>query len=157
MGKVLQFSKRHDTGTSTTMFREALTRLRTARKWSIARLGLEAGIDHSLISRLESGQRPPTREAIAKIAPVVAPDDARARALLYIAAGFLPESPADYLRFLDPTVGELFDALRDKRIERAGKDSLRLVVASAVMLAYAHRDEQDYPTLEVILGEADRV
>ena len=46
-------------------------------------------MDHSLVSRIESGQRHPTREAVAKLCAGLALDRGDADAL-WLAAGFVP-------------------------------------------------------------------
>src|SRR5215218_2894769 len=73
-------------------FRALLKRHREARRWSQEKLASEAEMDHSLVSRLESGQRSPTREAIGKLARGLdLPTEQKDR--LLIAAGFFPEQP----------------------------------------------------------------
>lgn len=72
-------------------FRDLLRRHREARRWSQERLAAEAEMDHSLISRLESGQRGPTRDAIGKIAAGLELTP-HTRDDLLMAAGFLPDS-----------------------------------------------------------------
>lgn len=50
------------------------------------------GIDHSYVSRLESGQREPDRDVLAVLAAVL--DLGRVdRAALYLAAGYAPDDP----------------------------------------------------------------
>ena len=70
-------------------FTAALWSARTLRRWSQERLGLEAEMDHSLVSRLESGKREPTREAVDKLADGLGLAGA-ARDVLYASAGYLP-------------------------------------------------------------------
>jgi transcriptional regulator with XRE-family HTH domain len=48
-------------------FRALLRLYRDARRWSQERLAGEADLDHSLVSRLESGQRTPTPNSIGKL------------------------------------------------------------------------------------------
>src|SRR5919199_2811290 len=71
-------------------FRALLKRHREARRWSQERLAAEAEMDHSLVSRLESGQRSPTREAVAKLARGLELSDEQKDRLL-IVAGYFPE------------------------------------------------------------------
>lgn len=70
-------------------FAETLTRLRRRTRFSQARLARSAGFDHSYMSRLESGNRMPTRSAVEKISDTLelTPED---RDDLLISAGFLP-------------------------------------------------------------------
>lgn len=72
-------------------FRALLKAHRDARRWSQERLALEAAVDHSLLSRLESGGRNPTREAVGKLATGLGLDRERAEHLL-LSAGFLPDT-----------------------------------------------------------------
>jgi transcriptional regulator with XRE-family HTH domain len=70
-------------------FRALIKAHRDARRWSQERLAAEAEMDHSLVSRIESGQRNPTREALGKLATGLRLDRERTEALL-LAAGYLP-------------------------------------------------------------------
>lgn len=70
-------------------FRVLLRRHRDARRWSQERLALEAECDHSLVSRIESGHRSPTRDVIGKLAVGLDLDQA-ATEKLYLTAGYLP-------------------------------------------------------------------
>ncbi|HET8631096.1 MAG TPA: helix-turn-helix transcriptional regulator [Thermomicrobiales bacterium] len=65
---------------------------RQGRRWSQERLAEEAGIDHSLISRLEAGVRQPTRGAVTRLADAFALTGAR-RTRFFAAAGYLEEMP----------------------------------------------------------------
>jgi transcriptional regulator with XRE-family HTH domain len=70
-------------------FRAALKRHREARRWSQEWCAGECGVDHSLLSRIESGQRNITRAALAKLcAGLELPDGERDR--LYLLAGYTP-------------------------------------------------------------------
>lgn len=71
-------------------FRRLLRASRHVRGWSMERLATEAGIDHSLISRIESGARNPTRDTIARLARALDLDDDSA-AEFSLAAGFVPD------------------------------------------------------------------
>lgn len=75
---------------TTTPFGERPRALRLARNVSQARLAQSAGLGHSYLSRLESGQRAPSRETVAVLAAELhlPPCDA---AGLYQAAGFWPD------------------------------------------------------------------
>ena len=75
-----------------TRFAALLIRHRLARRWSQDRLADEAAMDHSLVSRLESGQRNPTREAIGKLALGLGLTDTEWDELQMF-AGFLPHRP----------------------------------------------------------------
>lgn len=69
-------------------FRAILRAHRARRGWSQERLAAEAAMDHSLVSRLEGGQRAPTRDAIGKLARALSLTDAQ-RDRLYLAAGYI--------------------------------------------------------------------
>ena len=70
-------------------FADLIHRHRTARRWSLERAGERAGLDHSLISRMERDQRNPTRASVAALAAAYALN-AWERDELYLAAGFIP-------------------------------------------------------------------
>ncbi len=55
-------------------FRALLRRYRDRRRWSQERLADESEMDHSLVSRLETGGREPTRGSIAKLCAGLTPD-----------------------------------------------------------------------------------
>lgn len=76
---------------SSEAFRRLLKAHRERRRWSQERLAMEAEMDHSLVSRLESGQRGPTRDAIGKIAAGLELTP-HTRDDLLMAAGFLGDS-----------------------------------------------------------------
>lgn len=83
-------------------FGETLARLRQQRGLSQSRLGVEAEIDHSYVSKLESHQRNPSRDAVCALAEALTLTPGE-RDLLLITAGYLP-SPRG--------VAMLADALR---------------------------------------------
>ncbi len=83
------------------LFRASLKTYRNRRRWSQEHLAFEAEMDHSLVSRLESGQRKPTRDAIAKLVPVLQLT-AREATILYLSAGLTPP---------DLDIGHLMTAL----------------------------------------------
>ena len=70
-------------------FRTLLKRHRLARRWSQERLANECNMDHSLVSRIESGQRDPTRESLSKLCAGLGlpPNDADQ---LWLSAGLVP-------------------------------------------------------------------
>ena len=125
---------RHE-GRSSQEFRALVKRHREARHWSQERLAAEAAMDHSLISRLESGQRSPTRDAIDKLARGLALQPEQKDRLL-IAAGFFPER-AEHALVDEPMVGKLYSLLRDEETPEPVRDNLRRVLTSLVELAHA--------------------
>lgn len=73
-------------------FAAVLAELRTARGWSQGKLGIEAEIDHSYVSRIERGERMPHRPAVLALAEALEATERDTDRLL-VAAGFLPLSP----------------------------------------------------------------
>lgn len=117
-------------------FRALLRRHREARRWSQERLAGEAAIDHSLVSRLESGQRAPTRLVIRKLGAGLGLTDGQVDELL-IAAGFLPDDPAATIAGDEAAVA-LYRFLNDENIPQAARASVRAAVdrtLSAVLTA----------------------
>lgn len=106
-------------------FRTLLRRYRDRRHWSQERLAGECEMDHSLVSRLESGQREPTPASLAKLCAglELARDDADR---LWLSAGLLPP---------DLCADELHRALALVRAARPGE------IAAATALVNAARDE----------------
>lgn len=122
-------------GRGSAEFRGLLKRHREARRWSQERLAAQAEMDHSLVSRLESGQRSPTREAIDKLARgLELPGEQKDR--LLIAAGFFPEHVESALAD-EPMVGRLYSFLRDEQTPEPVRDNLRQVLSGLVEIAHA--------------------
>ncbi len=120
---------------NTEEFRALLKRHREARRWSQERLASEAEMDHSLVSRLESGQRSPTREAIAKLARgLELPTEQKDR--LLIAAGFFPEQPENALAD-EPAVTRIYRILRDEQTPQPVRDNIRALLNSLTEIALA--------------------
>src|SRR5918998_689743 len=118
---------------NTEEFRALLKRHREARRWSQERLASESEMDHSLVSRLESGQRSPTREAIGKLARGLdLPTEQKDR--LLIAAGFFPEQVENVL-IEEPTVRAIYTFLRDDEPPQPVRDNLRQVLSGLVEIA----------------------
>lgn len=107
-------------------------RHRDSRRWSQERLSFEATIDHSLVSRIESGQRNATRETIERIAVGLGLTATQADELR-IAAGDLPADPANAMQD-EPTVPRLYRLLRDPSVPEASKVAARAVLAGVVAL-----------------------
>lgn len=120
---------------SSEAFRALLKRHREARRWSQERLASESEMDHSLVSRLESGQRSPTREAIAKLARgLQLPTEQKDR--LLIAAGFFPEQPENALAD-EPEVTRIYRILRDEQTPQPVRDNIRALLNSLTEIALA--------------------
>ncbi len=116
-------------------FRRLLKQHREARRWSQERLAHEAEMDHSLVSRLESGQRSPTREAVGKLARGLELP-AEQKDQLLIAAGYFPEQVENVL-IEEPTVRAIYTFLRDEETPQPVRDNLRQVLSGLVEIAQA--------------------
>ena len=81
-------------------FGSALKGYRRALAWSQERVAAMSGVDLALVSRLESGQRNPTHDNLAKLAEALGLPD-KDRDYLYLVAGFVPpDVPTAALRAL---------------------------------------------------------
>lgn len=120
---------------STSEFRRQLKTLREERRWSQERLADQAGMDHSLVSRLEGGQRTPTRDAVEKLArglELLA--DGKDR--LLIAAGYFPDH-AESVLFDEPAVRRLYAVLRDTETPEPIRNNIRQVISGLLSIAVA--------------------
>ncbi len=106
-----------------TFFGQLLKRYREAAQLSQSRLAQRAGFDHSYVSRLESGRRAPTREAILRLAEALELTPAE-RDNLLAAAGFLPER-AEHLFGHEPVLGELVELLQRSDMPEAIREDTR--------------------------------
>jgi transcriptional regulator with XRE-family HTH domain len=104
-------------------FRALLRRYRDRRRWSQERCALECEMDHSLVSRLESGQRTPTRDSLAKLCAGLGLLPAETDALL-LAAGYRPHCPESVIAD-EPAVADLYRLLKDERLAAGARASLR--------------------------------
>jgi transcriptional regulator with XRE-family HTH domain len=107
-------------------FGAALRAAREAAGLSQTQLADEAGFDHSFVARLEMGKREPSRDTILALAEVLESDAGDCDRLL-AAAGYLPCDVASLLAN-EPAVGELYRILRDPRVPRPIRESLRMVL-----------------------------
>jgi transcriptional regulator with XRE-family HTH domain len=118
-------------------FQAKLRQHREAKRWSQERVALEAAVDHSLISRLERGERQPNRDNIARIVAGLGLTAAQHDELLRL-AGFLPRDLGAVLTD-EPTVAALYRALTDDALPTARKVRLRTLVGDALALAQGER------------------
>jgi transcriptional regulator with XRE-family HTH domain len=114
-------------------FALALRQCREARRLSQSRLAAEAGFDHSYVSRLESGTRTPTREAVMRLGQALSLDDSYRDSLL-VAAGFMPMRVENLLA-AEPIVGEVLSLLQDRAVPDDVRDDLRTAITLAVRQA----------------------
>lgn len=114
-------------------FRATLRRHRDARRWSQEKLAAQSEMDHSLVSRLEGGQRTPTREAIRKLATGLGLTGGQCDDLLVL-CGYLPDSPRALIAHVAPAV-ELYDLLGDGTLPPHVAEQLTQAVRAAMALA----------------------
>ncbi len=124
-------------------FHELLHTYRQGACMSQDVLGRAAGFDHSFISRLESGQRMPSRETVVALARVLRLD-ARDTDRLLASARFLPER-VEHLLEQEPEVAQALAFLRDERVPAERRDDVRnmidLLVRQARRVAQAEADD----------------
>lgn len=110
-------------------FGPLLKRTRESRGLSQSRLAEKAGFDHSYVSRVESGARQFTRDALAQVCAALAVN-ADEREALFHAAGFVVGNEAVVLR--DQLLRDLGDVLHDRTLPVAFRDQLRATVQGMV-------------------------
>ncbi len=107
-------------------FGAVLKRFRESRRVSQSKLAERADFDHSYVSRLESGARMPTREAVERLAEALQLDQ-NSRDALLAAAGFLPRDVASLLSD-EPVVGAVLDLLQNEAVPSEYRNSMRQVL-----------------------------
>ena len=107
-------------------FGMTLKRFREARRVSQSKLAERAGFDHSYVSRLESGARMPTRDAVLQLSRALELPDLQQDELL-AAAGFLPREVASLLAG-EPEITEVLGLLQNAQVPEAYRDSMRQVL-----------------------------
>ena len=120
-----------------TRFSLTLKGLREEAKVSQSKLAERAGFDHSYVSRLESGTRTPTREAVEQLALALGAGPGGQDELL-AAAGFMPRELGSILTD-EPELAELANVLRGEHVpdevQRLIREHLRLLAAQGRMFA----------------------
>ena len=111
--------KRMDRG----VFGTALKQFREDRRVSQSKLAERAGFDHSYVSRLESGARTPTREAVTQLAKALQLDGSGQDSLL-AAAGFLPKEVSSLLS-TEPEISDLLHLLHNEAVPSEVREILR--------------------------------
>lgn len=109
-------------------FGTALKRFREGRQVSQSKLAARAGFDHSYVSRLESGARTPTREAVQQLARALELERIHQDELL-AAAGFLPSEISSLLSG-EPEITEVLSLLQNQQVPEAYRNSMRQVLRS---------------------------
>lgn len=107
-------------------FAAVLKSYRETCRTSQSQLAIEAGYDHSYVSRLESGQRTPTVDAVNRLATALClgPD---ARDHLMASAGFLPRHARAVITD-EPVLGDLLDLLGDDAIPHDSRANVRAML-----------------------------
>lgn len=96
-----------------TNFPRSLKLIRESQRTSQSKLAERAGFDHSYVSRLESGARTPSREAVVRLAEALSLTDAE-RDNLLASAQFMPLIPTNLYQFpelsaIDRALGNIED------------------------------------------------
>ncbi len=107
-------------------FGPALKRFREERRVSQSKLAERAGFDHSYVSRLESGARTPTRDAVEQLAIALGLERVPQDELL-ASAGFLPREISSLLSG-EPEITEVLGLLQNDAVPGAYRDSMRQVL-----------------------------
>ncbi len=100
--------------------------LRETRRVSQSKLAERADFDHSYVSRLESGARMPTRDAVERLAHAMDLAQVEEDGLL-AAAGFLPRDVASLLSD-EPVIGEVLDLLQNDAVPIEYRENMRQVL-----------------------------
>ena len=127
-------------------FGKVLKRFREVRRVSQSKLAERAGFDHSYVSRLESGARTPTRDAVEQLARALELDRVQQDELL-AAAGFLPREVSSLLAG-EPEITEVLGLLQNDEVPEAYRDSMRQVLrllAEQAKLVMERRGDGNVP------------
>lgn len=107
-------------------FGVTLKQFREARRVSQSKLAERAGFDHSYVSRLESGARTPTRDAVQQLSAALELEQVQQDELL-ASAGFLPREVSSLLSG-EPEITEVLSLLQNNQVPEAYRDSMRQVL-----------------------------
>lgn len=119
--------------TGAVQFGATLAQLRTTQRLSQNQLAQRAGLNHSYISRLESGGRgDPSRAVVEQFVNALGLDPSgRSADDLRMAAGFLPIDPAHLLTG-ETALAKLAALLEDDRLPELSRTTLRRILALLV-------------------------
>ena len=118
---------------SGTDFGNLLKSLREKNGVSQSKLAERAYFDHSYVSRLESGARMPTREAVDRLGTAMNLDPSELDALL-ASAGFLPKDVSSLLS-AEPALGEVLEVLQDETVPSEFRENMRNMLRVMVQQA----------------------
>lgn len=131
-------------------FGMTLKRFREARRVSQSKLAERAGFDHSYVSRLESGARTPTRDAVAQLAQALELEQINQDELL-ASAGFLPRDVSSLLSG-EPEITEVLGLLQNDAVPEAYRDSMRQVLR--LLAEQARHVLKDGSTVQGVIAAA---
>ncbi len=129
--------------TAAASFGARLKSFRLSSGYSQTMLANKSGLDHSHVSRLESGTRTPTRDAIEQLADGLGLDMIDRDELL-ASAGYLPNRITSLLS-RETEVEELLNLLQNHNLPTAYRDSMRQMVkliSSQARLLISQADER---------------
>ena len=118
---------------SSTDFGNLLKTLREKAGVSQSKLAERADFDHSYVSRLESGARMPTREAVDRLGKAMKLEAQELDSLL-ASAGFLPKDVTSLLSN-EPAIGEVLEMLQDEAVPSEFRESMRTMLRMMVVQA----------------------
>ena len=107
-------------------FGQALKQFREERRVSQSKLARAAGFDHSYVSRLESGARTPTRDAVEQLATALELSGVEHDELL-VSAGFLPREVSSLLSG-EPEITDVLNLLQNNDVPEEYRSSMRQVL-----------------------------
>ena len=112
----------------TKSFGSLLKELRESRGLSQSKLGRRCGASHATISRLESGDRVPSRAMVSRLARAMSLDDIES-AWLFAAAGFWPTVAVNDRQFLLATLSRI---LENRTLDKETRDQAAQKVSELV-------------------------
>lgn len=107
-------------------FGATLKGYREARRVSQSRLAERAGFDHSYVSRLESGARTPTRDAVQQLGDALELDGLQ-QDELFASAGFLPLEVSSLLS-AEPEITDVLALLQNSSMPEDYRQGMRQVL-----------------------------
>lgn len=107
-------------------FGATLKRYRETRRVSQSKLAERAGFDHSYVSRLESGARTPTRDAVQQLAEALGLERLQQDELL-ASAGFLPQEVSSLLSS-EPEITEVLALIQSSSMPEDYRQTMRQVL-----------------------------
>lgn len=122
-------------------FAKKLKELRGIAGLSQSRLAEASGFDHSYVSRLESGNRVPTRDAVEKLSEALRLNDGQLDSLL-ASAGFMPQR-IESLFADEPVLSDVLSILQSQEIPEPVRANVRQMLE--VMVHQARLAAEGHP------------